>query len=123
MISVLVDDLLIMGISEKLVLTFHQKFSGVYKVSQFEKVKVYNGIHISRTGKHVYVRSQEYTISQFLAKCPIKDVNPCDLPLVPSDTFVLVTQEEEGLCTVRERQEFQQLLGSLNWFDIAPDLI
>ena len=62
------------------------------------------------------------TLSPNSSNVLIKD-NPCDLPLVPSDTFVLVTQEEEGLCTVRERQEFQQLFGSLNWFDIAPDLI
>ena len=73
MISVLVDDLLIMGASEKLVMAFHKRFSMAYKVSQFEKVKVYNGIHISRTGTHAYSLSQEYSISQFLAKCPIKD--------------------------------------------------
>ena len=29
---------------------FHRRFSKAYKVSQFEKVKVYNGIHISRKG-------------------------------------------------------------------------
>ncbi len=58
MISV-VDDLLIMGASEELVMTFHEKFSKAYKVSQFEKVKVYNGIHISRTGTHAYSISQE----------------------------------------------------------------
>jgi len=124
MISVLVDDLLIMGASEDQVMIFHEKFSKVYKVSQFEKVKVYNGIHIERTGKHVYLLSQEYSISQFLARCPVKDINPCDsplVPLVPSDTFVLATEKDEGLCTARERQ---QLLGSLNWFNIAtrPDL-
>jgi len=123
-ISVLVDDLLIMGASEDQVMIFHEKFSKVYKVSQFEKVKVYNGIHIKRTGKHVYLLSQEYSISQFLARCPVKDINPCDSPLVPSDTFVLATEKDEGLCTARERHEFQQLLGSLNWFNIAtrPDL-
>ena len=48
MISVLVDDLLIMGASEKLVMPFSSEIFDVYKVSQFEKVKVYNGIHISR---------------------------------------------------------------------------
>lgn len=71
---------------------FHEKFSKVYKVPQFEKIQVYNGIQISRVGKHVYELSQEYGILQFLAKCPIQDVNPCDSPLLPSDTFVLAGQ-------------------------------
>ena len=37
---------------------------------------------------------------------------------------MLARQEEEGLCNTRERQEFDQLLGSLNWFNIStrPDL-
>ena len=72
-LTVLVGDLLIMAEEECTVTQFHEKFSKVYKVSQFEKIQVYNGIQISRVGKHVYELSQDYEILQFLAKCPIQD--------------------------------------------------
>ena len=88
-------------------------------------MQVYNGIQISRVGKHVYELSQEYGILQFLAKCPIQDVNPCDSPLLPSDTFVLAGQHDEAeLCDEEQKQQYQHILGSLNWFNIAtrPDL-
>ena len=124
-LTVLVDDLLIMAEEERTVTRFHEKFSKVYKVSQFEKIQVYNGIQISHVGKHVYELSQEYGILQFLAKCPIQDVNPCDSPLLPSDTFVLAGQHDEAeLCDEEQKQQYQHILGALNWFNIAtrPDL-
>ena len=86
---------------------------------------MYNGIQISRVGKHVYELSQEYGILQFLAKCPIQDVNPCDSPLLPSDTFVLAGQHDDAeLCDEEQKQQYQHILGALNWFNIAtrPDL-
>ena len=86
-ISVLVDDLVILAEHNVTVEWFHTEFSNIYKVSQFEKIKVYNGIHVHRLEKHCYTLSQEYSIAQFLAKCPVQDINACDSPLLPSDTF------------------------------------
>ena len=122
LISVLVDDLMIIAEEETMVKQFHVRFSKVYKVSQFEQIKVYNGIEITRKSKHIYVLSQHYAISQFLAKCAVQDVNPCDSPLLPSDTFVL--GEGGEACNHSEKELFQSILGSLNWFNIAsrPDL-
>ena len=122
LISVLVDDLMIIAEEETMVKQFHVRFSKVYKVSQFEEIKVYNSIEITRKSKHIYVLNQRYAISQFLAKCTVQDVNPCDSPLLPSDTFVL--GEGCEACNYSEIELFQSILGSLNWFNIAtrPDL-
>ena len=50
-LTVLVDDLLIMAEEERTATQFHEKVSSkVYKVSQFEKIQVYNGIQISLWG-------------------------------------------------------------------------
>lgn len=54
----------------------HARFSKVYKVSQLEEIKVYNGIEIKRKSKHVYVLSQQYAISQSLVKAAVQAVNP-----------------------------------------------
>ena len=105
LISVLVDDLMIIAEEETMVKQFHVRFSKVYKVSQFEEIKVYNGIEITRKSKHIYVLNQRYAISQFLAKCTVQDVNPCDSPLLPSDTFVL--GEGGEACNHSERELFQ----------------
>ncbi|MDA9766720.1 reverse transcriptase domain-containing protein, partial [bacterium] len=53
-ISVLVDDLLILAEYNETVEWFHTEFSDTYKVSQFEQCKVYNGINVHRLEKHCY---------------------------------------------------------------------
>ena len=87
-------------------------------------IKVYNGFHINRLEKHCYTRSQEYSIAQFLAKCPVQDIIACDSPLLPSDTFVLATKDDVNVVDWKKRDTYQQVLGSLNWFNTAtrPDL-
>jgi hypothetical protein len=103
---------------------FHTEFSDTYKVSQFEQCKVYNGINVHRSEKHCYTLSQEYSIAQFLAKCPVQDINACDSPLLPSDTFVLAKEDDTDAVDRMKRTTYQQVLGSLNWFNTAtrPDL-
>ena len=87
-------------------------------------IKVYNGFHINRLEKHCYTRSQECSIAQFLAKCPVQDIIACDSPLLPSDTFVLATKDDVNVVDWKKRDTYQQVLGSLNWFNTAtrPDL-
>jgi len=104
--------------------SFHKEFSRIYKVSQFERIKVYNGIHIKRLGKNCYTLNQEYSIAQFLAKCPVQDINACNSPLLPSDTFVLAKEDDTDAVDRMKRTTYQQVLGSLNWFNTAtrPDL-
>ncbi len=123
-ISVLVDDLVILAEHNETVEWFHTEFSNIYKVSQFEKIKVYNGIHVHRLEKHCYTLSQEYSIAQFLAKYPVQDINACDSPLLPSDTFVLAKEDDTDAVDRMKRTTYQQVLGSLNWFNSAtrPDL-
>ena len=123
-ISVLVDDLLVTAENDEVVKQFHKEFSGIYKVSQFERIKVYNGIHIKRLGKNCYTLNQEYSIAQFLAKCPVQEINACNSPLLPSDTFVLATKDDEHVVDREKKEMYQQVLGSLNWFNTAtrPDL-
>ena len=123
-ISVLVDDLLITAENDEVVKQFHKEFSRIYKVSQFERIKVYNGIHIKRLGKNCYTLNQEYSIAQFLAKCPVQDINACNSPLLPSDMFVLAKEDDTDAVDRMKRTTYQQVLGSLNWFNTAtrPDL-
>ena len=40
-----------------------------------------------RLEKHCYTLSQEYSIAQFLTKCPVQDINACDSPLLPSGAY------------------------------------
>ena len=123
-ISVLVDDLLIIAQHNTTVEWFHTKFSKIYKVSQFERIKVYNGIHVHRLEKHCYTLDQSYAIAQFLAKCSVQDINARDSPLVQSDEFVLAKEDDKNAVDKVKRTTYQQMLGSLNWFNTAtrPDL-
>ena len=89
---------------------FHTKFSNTYKVSQFERCKVYNGINVQRLDKHCYTLSQEYSIAQFLAKCPVQDINACDSPLLPSDTFVLAKEDDTDAVDRMKRTTYQQVI-------------
>lgn len=50
--------------------------------------------------------------------------NACDSPLLPSDTFVLTKEDDVNIVDRMKRTTYQQVLGSLNWFNTAtrPDL-
>ena len=54
----------------------------------------------------------------------MQEINACNSPLLPSDTFVLATKDNEHVVDREKKEMYQQVLGSLNWFNTAtrPDL-
>ena len=108
-LSVVVDDLLAIACKKATINSFREQLSQDVKLSLFEDVEHYLGMHVIDTPVCLTIDQEDY-IDRLLFRVSMTDCKACDTPMAEED---LQPAQDQDVLSTSDRQFFQFLVGSL----------